>query len=83
LRLRVVLTEREKSMINQSVLFSNALYEKLVGWVENHYREKLLVNDLSDPILYEEGKKALDELTQILNLGSVYEFQNSNAKSSS
>lgn len=75
LRLRVVLTEKEKKTINQNVLFSNALYERLTNWVTKHYREKLSVNDLADPQLYEEGKRALDELTQILNLGSVYEFQ--------
>jgi succinylarginine dihydrolase len=31
--------------------------------------------DLRDPQLIEESRAALDELTQILGLGSIYPFQ--------
>jgi succinylarginine dihydrolase len=31
--------------------------------------------DLGDPALLDEGRRALDELTQIMCLGSVYPFQ--------
>ena len=75
LRLRVVLTEEELKSINQSVLFNEKLYQKLTSWVEKHYRDKLIPEDLADYQLLLEGRTALDELTQILKLGSVYEFQ--------
>jgi succinylarginine dihydrolase len=35
------------------------------------------VRDLADPALARESLTALDELTRILQLGSVYDFQQS------
>ena len=43
--------------------------------VNKHYRETLTPQDLIDPHLVEESYIVLDELTQILDLGSIYEFQ--------
>jgi succinylarginine dihydrolase len=75
LRLRVVLTDKEQAAMHQGVRFSDALYKSLRGWVEKHYREKLTSGDLGDPKLLEESRTALDELTKLLDLGSIYEFQ--------
>jgi succinylarginine dihydrolase len=50
-------------------------YQQLTGWVEKHYRDRLHARDLGDPQLLSEVYQALDELTQILGLGSVYDFQ--------
>jgi succinylarginine dihydrolase len=44
-------------------------------WVDKHYRDELAIADLADPSLLLESQSALDELTQILHLGSVYPFQ--------
>ena len=44
-------------------------------WVDKHYRDELSIADLADPNLLNESQTALDELTQILQLGSVYPFQ--------
>ena len=51
------------------------LYETLTQWVGKHYRDSLSETDLADPQLLLECRTALDELTQILKLGSVYPFQ--------
>jgi succinylarginine dihydrolase len=75
LRLRVVLSEKERSSILPRVFLDDDLYKDLKGWIETHYREELSPNDLRDPILAEESFTALDELTQILDLGSLYDFQ--------
>jgi succinylarginine dihydrolase len=75
LRLRVPLNELELSAMHQSVLINNELIDTLKRWVIKHYRTELKVNDLLDPQLIEEGFTALDELTQILKLGSIYPFQ--------
>lgn len=75
LRLRVVLTEEELAATQPGVLFDDALHERLVAWVERHYRDALAAADLADPKLLEEGRAALDELTGILSLGWIYEFQ--------
>jgi succinylarginine dihydrolase len=75
LRLRVVLTDRERNAVNPSVFLTHVLYASLKGWIERHYRENLTPADLADPNLLEESRQALDELTQLLNLGSIYPFQ--------
>lgn len=75
LRLRVVLTERELARIHHPVLFSDDLYERLDAWVGRHYRDRLVEGDLQDPQLLEESRRALDELTQVLQLGALYDFQ--------
>ena len=75
LRLRVALRESELAAVNQSVILTSALHATLSEWVEKHYRDRLSEADLADPQLLTECRTALDELTQILKLGSVYPFQ--------
>lgn len=75
LRLRVELTATEANAINQHVVLNDTLHARLVQWVERHYRDRLGDADLVDPALVAEVRAALDELTQILKLGSVYPFQ--------
>lgn len=75
LRLRVVLNEEEELAVHQPCLVTDESYELLVNWVEKHYRDSLSFDDLKDPKLIEESYTALDELTQLLKLGSIYPFQ--------
>ncbi len=77
LRLRVVLTEGELETVHQGVFLTDELYGRLVDWGERHYRESLRLEDLVDPLLVEECRRALDSLTEILGLGSIYDFQRS------
>jgi succinylarginine dihydrolase len=77
LRLRVVLSSSERSMIHQPVLMGSRLYEDLLAWVNEYYRDQLHFSDLRDPNLIEESRTALDVLTQLLQLGSIYPFQRS------
>ena len=75
LRLRVALKEQELAAVNPGVIMSAPLYERLTQWVGQHYRDRLCEADLADPQLLLECRTALDELTRILGLGSVYPFQ--------
>ena len=75
LRLRVALTQTEQAAINPSTIMNNTLFERLNVWVDKHYRDELHEQDLADPQLLIESRTALDELTKILDLGHVYEFQ--------
>ncbi|SOB77916.1 succinylarginine dihydrolase [Marinobacter sp. LV10R510-11A] len=75
LRLRVVLNDDELHAMHRGVILTDALYERLTTWVEAHYRDQLAREDLADPMLLDEVRKALDELTGILGLGSIYDFQ--------
>ena len=75
LRLRVLLTADEIRLAHQGVFLSDELYHRLVAWVEKHYRDQLNLADLADPQLLEESRTALDELSEILELGAIYPFQ--------
>ena len=75
LRLRVVLNDAEIAALPPGVFINNRTYPKLVRWVKKHYRERLSHADLADPALLEESRHALDELTRMLGLGSIYPFQ--------
>jgi succinylarginine dihydrolase len=75
LRLRVPLTDDETAALSGHVLLDDRLQASLAAWVDHHYRDRLSPADLSDPQLAREGMTALDELTQILGIGSVYDFQ--------
>ncbi|WP_374536696.1 N-succinylarginine dihydrolase [Chitinimonas taiwanensis] len=75
LRLRVAMSDAELAAVNPAVLMNEALYGRLTTWVNQHYRDRLSAADLADPQLLIECRTALDELTQILKLGSVYPFQ--------
>ncbi|NEX60278.1 N-succinylarginine dihydrolase [Noviherbaspirillum galbum] len=75
LRLRVALTEQEAAAMHQGVIMTEALHARLVPWVQKHYRDRLAPADLADPQLAVETCAALDELTGILGLPSLYDFQ--------
>ena len=75
LRLRVVLNAAEQSAVNPACMMNSHLFTRLMSWTETHYRDRLIEADLADPQLLIESHSALDELTQILHLGSVYDFQ--------
>ncbi|RUO32219.1 N-succinylarginine dihydrolase [Aliidiomarina sedimenti] len=75
LRLRVALNDEELKAVNPHVVMNDALFERLNQWVDKHYRDELAVADLADPQLLLESRTALDELTQLMHLGSVYPFQ--------
>lgn len=75
LRLRVALTDDELPSVNPGSLLTDDTYDALCDTVRRNYRETLRVDDLRDPALLLESRTALDEFTQILGLGSLYEFQ--------
>ncbi|HYQ17449.1 MAG TPA: N-succinylarginine dihydrolase, partial [Polyangiaceae bacterium] len=75
LRLRVPLDAAQLDHVLPSVSFDEQLEQKLTSIVERRYRDRLSLADIADPQLVREAHTALDELTQALGLGSVYDFQ--------
>lgn len=75
LRFRIPLNESELKAMHQEVLVTDQLLDTLERWIIKHYRTQLSTKDLADPQLITESFQALDELTQILKLGSIYPFQ--------
>jgi succinylarginine dihydrolase len=77
LRLRVPLGPRERESIAARVFLDATLELALEAWIRRNYRDRLSSTDLGDPALLDESRRALDELTQLLGLPSVYPFQRS------
>jgi len=75
LRLRIVLNEEERRASHPGVYYNATLHDRLAASIEEHYREILDPADLADPRLIDESRRALDAITQLLGLGSVYHFQ--------
>lgn len=76
LRLRIVLTEAELAATNPAMRLTDTLHARLSDWGRRWYRDSLTARDLADPALLDETRGALDELTQILDLGGgFYPFQ--------
>ena len=53
---------------------TEALYARLVAWVEQYYRDRVEPQDLADPQLALECTAALEELTRILGLPGLYDW---------
>ncbi len=75
LRLAVELTTAERAAIEPRVFLDDALAGELDAWFRRHYRDRLAPDDLGDPALLDETRRALDELTRIMRLPAVYSFQ--------
>ena len=75
LRLRVVLNAAEQAAVNAGSWITETSAAKLEACVQKHYRDRLTAADLADPALLDESRTALDQFTQILGLGSLYDFQ--------
>ncbi|WP_175940045.1 N-succinylarginine dihydrolase [Caballeronia sp. BCC1704] len=75
LRLRVVLNVAERAAVNPGVWMNDALFARLDAWIDTHYRDRLAPADLADPQLLDQSRRALDELTTLLGLGAIYDFQ--------
>ena len=75
LRLRIVLNDNELQAMHQGILVDNNLLDTLESWVKRHYRTELRADSLDDPSLLTESYTAIDDLTALLKLGSIYPFQ--------
>jgi succinylarginine dihydrolase len=75
LRLRLSLTQDELQTLVPGVRLDQDKLQRLETWVDQHYRDRLTPSDLADPQLMRETQTALDRLTQILEIGSLYRFQ--------
>jgi succinylarginine dihydrolase len=75
LRLRVVMSQSEYDSVHNGIKFSNELHLKLRNWVKKYYDSNLIYDDLFVPSYIKKCRFALNELTELLDLGDIYPFQ--------
>lgn len=75
LRLRVTMTESEFSALHPDIIFTDKLHLQLRKWVKHYYVGNLIYEDLFVPSYIKRCREALQELTNILDLGNIYPFQ--------
>jgi succinylarginine dihydrolase len=75
LRLRVTMTESEFSALHSGIIFTDKLHLQLRKWVKQYYVGNLIYEDLFVPSYIKRCREALQELTNILDLGDIYPFQ--------
>jgi len=75
LRLRVTMTESEFSALHPGIIFTDKLHLQLRKWVKHYYVGNLIYEDLFVPSYIKRCRDALQELTNILDLGNIYPFQ--------
>ena len=69
------LTDAERAAIRANVFLHDGLANALDGWIRRHYRDRVAPDDLGDPALLDESRRALDELSTMLGLPAIYPFQ--------
>lgn len=79
LRLRLVLSDDALSSAHQGTLLNPQRCAELRSLIERRWRDRMPPADLADPDLLVESRTALDELTGLLGLGSIYPFQRGGA----
>ena len=75
LRFKVVVNSEEFTQLNNRFLLNSQKLINLRALVTKHYRDQLNPEDLMDIQLMHESYTFLDELTQLLDIGSIYHFQ--------
>jgi succinylarginine dihydrolase len=75
LRFKAVVNNDEFDRLNERFLLSPTKLMDLRTLVSKHYRDKLHPEDLLDIKFMQESYTFLDELTQLLDLGNIYNFQ--------
>ena len=72
---KAVVNNDEFDRLNEKFLLSPTKLMDLRALVGKHYRDQLNPEDLLDIKLMQESYTFLDELTQLLDLGALYNFQ--------
>jgi succinylarginine dihydrolase len=75
LRLRVTLSDAEAAAADQRFIMNDTKITALENWVQRSYPDEIKPEDMADIQLHRQCLSAIDELTTLLGLGSLYAFQ--------
>lgn len=66
LRLPIPLSKEELRAVDPTFILNKMRYLQLKNWINEYYRDALTVEDLKDPLLLDENKKAHQALMKLL-----------------
>jgi succinylarginine dihydrolase len=75
LRLRVPLRGEQALSLPAHLRLDEPLRQALEHIISTRYRDRLELADMADPAFVDETRTALDEITQALGVGALYDFQ--------
>ncbi len=75
LRLRVAMTDTEAAAVDPRFILDDLKIVALENWVRRCYPDEIKPSDMADIALHRQCLTAIDELTSLLGLGSLYAFQ--------
>jgi succinylarginine dihydrolase len=75
LRLRISMTDMEAAAVDQRFILDDLKIAALENWVRRCYPDEIKPHDMADVALHRQCLTAIDELTTLLGLGSLYAFQ--------
>jgi succinylarginine dihydrolase len=69
------MNETEFNNIHTGVVFTEDLYNNLKIWIKKYYVGNLIYDDIFVPSFILKCRNALNELSNILKLENLYDFQ--------
>jgi succinylarginine dihydrolase len=75
LRLRVPLTTEELNSLRPSIFMNENTYEKLAEIINKYYINNLTIEHLLDTKFLQYSQEALDQISQVLGLYPIYDWQ--------
>jgi succinylarginine dihydrolase len=70
------MNDAELGAMNPHFMLDELTIDRLQQWVTRYYRDRVRPDDLRDPQFMQDCFSALEALTELLDLGNFYPFQN-------
>lgn len=74
LRLRVVLNSEQAKAVHPAFILDHAKIDRLRGWVNKHYRDRVSADDLVEVAFAREVQTALEDLASLLASPDLYAY---------
>jgi succinylarginine dihydrolase len=74
LRLRVALNGEESAHLNPGIILGEEKLAALTGWLSRYYRDRLVLQDLRDPLFIGELEEAFSALSELLGMPDLYDL---------
>jgi succinylarginine dihydrolase len=78
LRLRLLLTDRERKALKGDVVLTDQAFDELARIINTFYVDELTLEHFFDASFLHTCQRALEEIASVIGLGAIYDFQRTN-----